>query len=98
MEVNSRFKLGHFIDSLPIYIMWLREMKRLRASKARLIPDLLMPILFLVALGIPLSLMTLSAGEMIGLPQGMGFLDYLAPGIVGMTILFTSLIGAASLV
>ncbi len=91
-------KLSRFIDPLPIYTMWLREMKRLMRSKARLIPELMMPILFLVALGMPLSLMTSGAGEMFGLPPGMGFLDYLAPGIVGMTILFSSFMGAASLV
>ncbi|MFP4640999.1 MAG: ABC transporter permease [Dehalococcoidia bacterium] len=97
--VSTGFRLSRFIDPLPIYIMWLREMKRLMRSKGRLVPELVMPVLFLVFLGIPLSLMS-SGGqsEMFGLPPGMGFLDYLAPGIVGMTILFSSLMGGGSLV
>lgn len=96
--VSRQLRVTRFIDPLPISIMWLREMKRLFRSKARLIPDLVMPVLFLIFLGIPLSLMSSGQGSAFILPAGMDFLDYLAPGIVGMTILFSSLMGAASLV
>ncbi|HOB17613.1 MAG TPA: ABC transporter permease [Candidatus Methanoculleus thermohydrogenotrophicum] len=89
---------SRLIDPLPIYIMWLREMKRMFRVKARLVSNLLMPILFLAFLGIPLSLVSANGSEMFGLPPGVDFLDFLAPGIVGMTILFSSLMGGASVV
>ena len=63
---------SRLIDPLPIYIMWLREMKRIFRVKARLVSNLLMPILFLAFLGIPLSLVSANGSEMFGLP-GSGF-------------------------
>lgn len=67
-----------------IYIMWLRELKRYLRSKSRMIGSLGQPILFLLALGYGLGPTFQKAG------QG-NYIDFLAPGIVGMTIIFTSI-------
>lgn len=67
-----------------IYIMWLREIKRYLRSKSRIIGSLGQPILFLLALGYGLGSVFQKAG------QG-NYIDFLAPGIVGMSIIFTSI-------
>jgi len=84
------------IDPLPIYTMWLRQMKRFLRVKARLASSVLMPFLFLAFLGLPLSFM--STREIPGMPEGINFLDFLAPGIVGMTLLFAATMSGASVI
>ena len=84
------------IDPLPIYTMWLREMKRFLRVKARVVSSLLMPFLFLAFLGRPMSFMPVR--EIPGMPAGIDFLDFLAPGIVGMTLLFAATMSGASVV
>ena len=84
------------IDPIPIYTMWLRQMKRFLRVKARLASSILMPFLFLAFLGLPLSFMP--AREIRGMPEGMNFLDFLAPGIVGMTLLFAATMSGASVI
>jgi len=64
--------------------------------KARLVSSLVMPILFLAFLGLPMSF--IPSGDIPGIPPGMNFLDFLAPGIVGMTLLFSSMMGGASVI
>jgi ABC-2 type transport system permease protein len=85
-----------FIDPLPIYTMWLREMKRSLRVKSRLVSSIMMPFLFLAFLGLPLSFM--SSGGIPGMPEGMNYLDFLAPGIVGMTLLFAGTMSGASVI
>ena len=84
-----------FIDPLPIYTMWLREMKRFLRVKARVIASLLMPFLFLAFLALPMSFMP--TREIPGL-EGIPFLDFVAPGIVGMTLLFSATMSGASVI
>ena len=67
-----------------IYVMWLRQLKRYWRSKARMIGTLGQPILFLIALGFGLGAVFQEAG------QG-NYLEFLAPGIVAMSILFTAM-------
>ena len=83
------------IDPLPIYTMWLREMKRFLRVKARVVASLLMPFLFLAFLGLPMSFMP--TREIPGL-EGIPFLDFIAPGIVGMTLLFAATMSGASVI
>jgi len=89
-------RVTKLIDPLPIYTMWLRQMKRFLRVKARLASSILMPFLFLAFLGLPLSFMP--AREIPGMPAGMSFLDFLAPGIVGMTLLFAATMSGASVI
>jgi ABC-2 type transport system permease protein len=84
------------IDPLPIYTMWLREMKRFLRIKARIVGSLLMPFFFLAFLGLPMSFMPVR--EIPGIPAGISYLDFLAPGIVGMTLLFSATMAGASVI
>ena len=68
----------------PIYILWLRQIKRYFRSKSRIIGSLGQPILFLVALGFGLSSTFAAAG-------GGNYIQFLAPGIIAMSILFTAI-------
>lgn len=67
-----------------IYIMWLRQLKRYIRSRSRIIGSLGQPILFLVALGYGFGHVFQAAG------QG-NYIDFLAPGIIGMSIIFTAI-------
>jgi ABC-2 type transport system permease protein len=64
--------------------MWLRELKRYFRSRSRMIGSLGQPLLFLLALGYGLGSVFQKAG------QG-NYINFLAPGIIGMSIIFTSI-------
>jgi ABC-2 type transport system permease protein len=74
-----------------IYVMWKREVLRFLRSKSRIVGSLGQPILFLVALGYGLGPVFSAAG------QG-NYLDFLAPGIIGMTIIFTSVFNGMQII
>jgi len=67
-----------------IYILWLRQLKRYFRSKARMIGSIGQPILFLVALGFGFGPIFQKAG-------GGNYLQFLAPGVIAMGILFTAM-------
>ncbi|MDD5739475.1 MAG: ABC transporter permease [Candidatus Peribacteraceae bacterium] len=64
-------------------ILWLRQLKRFVRSRARVIGSLGQPILFLFALGFGLGPMFQKSG-------GGNYIQFLAPGVICMAILFTS--------
>ena len=66
-----------------IYILWLRQLKRYFRSKARMIGSIGQPVLFLVALGFGFGPIFQRAG-------GGNYLEFLAPGVIAMGILFTA--------
>jgi len=66
-----------------IYIMWLRQMKRFLRSRARIVASLAQPLLFLVTFGFGFSALYRQAGA-------GNYIDFLAPGIVAMAIVFSS--------
>jgi len=67
-----------------IYVLWLRQLKRYWRSKARMIGSLGQPLLFLIALGFGFGPIFERAG-------GGNYLQFLTPGIIAMSILFTSM-------
>ncbi|MBN2052222.1 ABC transporter permease [Candidatus Woesearchaeota archaeon] len=66
-----------------IYILWLRQLKRYFRSKSRIIGSLGQPILFLVALGFGFGPIYAKAG-------GGNYIQFLTPGIIAMSTLFTA--------
>jgi ABC-2 type transport system permease protein len=74
-----------------IYILWLRQLKRYLRSKPRIIASLGQPLLFLVALGFGFGPIFQRAG------QG-NYIQFLAPGVIGMTILFTAVFSGIELI
>jgi ABC-2 type transport system permease protein len=67
-----------------IYILCLRQLKHYWRSKARLIGSFGQPLLFLIAFGFGFGPMYSKANG------GANYMDFLAPGIVAMSILFTA--------
>src|ERR1700746_3527483 len=74
-----------------IYIMWLRAVKRYVRSKPRIIAALGQPLLFLLALGFGFGPIFQRAG------QG-NYIQFLAPGVIAMTILFTAIFSGIELI
>ena len=66
-----------------IYILWLRELKRYIRSKAQIVASLGQPLLYLLVLGFGLGPVFERAGN-------GSYLQFVAPGVVSMTILFSS--------
>ncbi|MDE2213312.1 MAG: ABC transporter permease [Patescibacteria group bacterium] len=67
-----------------MYIMWLREMKRFLRSKSRIVGALGQPLLYFLSLGYGLGAVFQAAGR-------GNYIEFLAPGIIGMSIIFTSI-------
>lgn len=67
-----------------IYILWLRQLKRYLRSHSRIVGSLGQPLLFLLALGFGFGPVFQRAG------QG-NYFQFLAPGIIAMSILFTAI-------
>jgi len=67
-----------------IYVLWLRQLKHYWRSKSRLLGSLGQPLLFLVTFVFGFGSMYTKASG------GANYLDFLAPGIVSMSILFTA--------
>ena len=74
-----------------IYILWIRQIKRYIRSKSRIFGALGQPILFLVALGYGLGPVFQKAGE-------GNYLQFIAPGIIGMSIIFTSVFSGIEII
>ena len=73
-----------------IYILWLREIKRYTRSRAQIVASLGQPLLYLLALGFGLGPIFQKAG------QG-SYLQFVAPGVIGMSVLFTSIFSGIGL-
>jgi ABC-2 type transport system permease protein len=78
-------------DCWAVYILWLRDLKRYWYDKPRIIASLGQPILFLFVLGTALS-------PAFKGPAGINFSEFIFPGIISMTVLFTSVFSAISIV
>ena len=76
---------------MEIYILWLRQIKRYLRSKSRIIGSLGQPLLFLLALGYGLGPIFQRAGE-------GSYIEFLAPGIIAMSILFTSIFSGIEII
>src|SRR6516165_6190253 len=73
-----------------IYVLWLREVKRYLRSRAQIIASLGQPLMYLLALGFGLGPVFQKSG------QG-SYLQFIAPGVVGMAVLFTSIFSGVGL-
>jgi ABC-2 type transport system permease protein len=66
-----------------IYILWLRELKRYVRSRVQIVASLGQPLLYLLVLGFGLGPIFAKSGN-------GNYLQFVAPGVICMTILFTS--------
>lgn len=74
-----------------VYILWIRQLKRHFRSKPRMIGSLGQPLLFLIALGFGFGPIYQKAG-------GGNYLQFLAPGIIAMSILFTAVFAGIEII
>jgi ABC-2 type transport system permease protein len=75
-----------------IKIVWRRELIRFRADKLRMITSLVQPLLFLFVLGAGLQGLA-RAGT-----HGVGLKTFIYPGILCISVMFTAMFSAASIV
>jgi ABC-2 type transport system permease protein len=73
-----------------IYALWLRELKRYSRSPVQVIVSLGQPMLYLLILGFGLGPIFQKAGS-------GSYLQFVAPGVIGMTILFASIFSGVGL-
>lgn len=73
-----------------IYVLWLRDMKWFLRAKARIASSVATPFLWLAIIGVGLN----SAFAR----PGFNYLEFMAPGIVGMTLLFSSTMSGISVI
>lgn len=66
-----------------IYILWLRQVKKYFRSRSRIVGSLAQPTLYLLAFGYGFGSIYSKAG-------GGNYIQYLVPGIIAMSVLFTS--------
>ncbi len=74
-----------------IYIMWLRQLKKYFRSKSRIIGSLGQPLLFLLAFGFGFGAIYKRAGA-------GNYMQFLAPGIILMSVLFTAIFSGIDLI
>ena len=80
-------------DLRAVSIVWRRELIRFRTDRLRAITSLVQPILFLFVLGTGLSRLASR-----GMPPGVDFKTFIYPGVLAMSVLFTAIFSAASIV
>ena len=80
-------------DLRAISIVWRRELIRFRSDRLRAVTSLVQPVLFLFVLGTGLSGLASH-----GLPSGIDFKTFIYPGVLAMSVLFTAIFSAASIV
>jgi ABC-2 type transport system permease protein len=73
-----------------IFVLWLREVKRYLRSRPQIIGSLAQPLLYLLVLGFGFGAVFQQAG------QG-SYLQFVAPGVVAMGVLFTSIFSGIGL-
>lgn len=79
------------IEKAAIYVLWLREMKRFIRAKSRIVGALAFPLFFLAFLGLGFNRMAVP-----GLSGDVNYINFLVPGILGMSLLFSSTFGGLS--
>jgi ABC-2 type transport system permease protein len=75
----------------PVYVICLREFKKFFREKSRLLGTLARPVLWLFVVGNGM-------GSLIKPHVGFSYLQFIFPGMIGMTILFSSIFSSISIV
>lgn len=82
-----------------IYIIWKRDLIRYWRDRTRVIASLAQPVLFLFVFGSGLSSsLRGSSGGFGGTGASLQYAQFIFPGIIGMSVLFTSIFSAMSIV
>jgi len=74
-----------------IYTLWLREIKRYLRERVRIVSSFFQPILWLVVFGAGIRFPTSGV-------TSLGYQEFIFPGIIGQTLLFTSMFMGISVI
>lgn len=77
-----------------VYIIWLRDVIRFYREKTRIVGMLGQPLLYLLIMGTGLS----ASFRIPWAPGDFSYIEFMYPGIIGMSVLFTSVFSAISIV
>ncbi|BAF58957.1 ABC-type polysaccharide/polyol phosphate export systems, permease component [Pelotomaculum thermopropionicum SI] len=77
-----------------IYTIWLREFKTFIRERSRIVGMIGQPLLYLLIVGKGIT----SGMSLNNAPGGMDYLKFMYPGIIGMSVLFTSIFSAVSII
>ncbi len=84
---------GRTTDDLrAVWVVWKRELIRFSRNRMRIVTSLVQPVLFLFILGTGLSTIVNASAS------GFDFRTFMFPGVLAMTVLFTSIFSAISIV
>ncbi|KQC04958.1 MAG: multidrug ABC transporter permease [Methanoculleus sp. SDB] len=75
-----------------VYTLWLRSIKRYLRSRSRIVGSLGMPVFLLLVLGFGLNSVVRIPG------QDAGYMQFIIPGIVAMSVLFTSVFSGIQII
>src|SRR5438105_12043307 len=76
-----------------VYVIWLREFKAFVREKSRIIGMIGQPLLYLLIVG-----QGIASGLSLNRAGGVGYLQFYYPGILGMSVLFTSIFSGMSII
>lgn len=76
---------------MVIYVLWLRQLKRFVRARSRVVASIGQPLMYLLGLGYGLGPVFQKAG--LG-----SYLQFIAPGVIAMTVLFTSIFSGIELI
>lgn len=79
------------IDPNVIYVLVMRELKKFVREKSRLLSSVARPLIWLFFIGAGMS-------RIVSPTEGMTYTQYIFPGILGMTILFSSIFSSISII
>ncbi len=84
------------------YIIWYRDLLRWWRDRQRIVPSLFQPILYLFVFGVGLGSAVgggISGGAAArGAPAGVNYTTFMYPGVLAMSVLFTSIFSSMSIV
>ncbi len=79
------------LDIEVVYGIWLRDLKKFWRERSRLLGGIARPILWLLILGASLK-------STVKLPDNLDYQQYIFPGVIGLTLVFSALQSATSII
>jgi ABC-2 type transport system permease protein len=79
------------IEADVIYVVVMREFKKFTRERSKLVASVARPVIWLLLMGVGM-------GRMIPASDGIDYVHFMFPGIIGMTILFSSFFSAISII
>lgn len=77
-----------------VYTLWLRDVKRFVRERVRIVGAVGQPLIYLAVMGTGFGATFRAAA----VPEGFRYVEFMYPGIIGMTVLFTAMFSAVSII